>query len=360
LLVRRCRDVGTGIGAERPVEEAMRAEIFWIGGVPAGRLAVLPRPRGGDWLEDEIRSLRFSGVDVLVSLLARDEVEELDLADEARCCAAGGIEFVSFPFADRGVPASLCDTLSLVRRLAALLVGGKTVVIHCRQGVGRSALVAACGLASLGERPEAAFARIATARGRPVPDTPEQREWVLRFADRHLKRSCDTTLLLSTRAMPGTAALADATRQTGWSVHAWDEDPPDSPGGRVVYYGRTDVLRQAAARYRLALLEPPLDLLARLPASLLLRTVEFASFRDLSRLKRPKPRSPALPPAFVVDVGLVEGRGWAVVEFNPVWCSGLLGADPAAVLAVLERACRNADGFATEDRRWLVDRGRRG
>src|SRR5262249_27453710 len=45
-------------------------------------------------------------------------------------------------------------------------------------------------------------------------------------------------------------------------------------------------------------------------------------------------KSPALPPAFVVDVGLIEGRGWAVVEFNPAWCSGLLGADPAAILGV--------------------------
>ena len=71
-------------------------------------------------------------------------------------------------------------------------------------------------------------------------------------------------------------------------------------------------------------------------------------------------RSAALPPAFVVDVGLIDGRGWAVVEFNPAWCAGLLGADPAAVLGVLERACRGADGLAAEDRRWLVDRGQGG
>ncbi|HVT68398.1 MAG TPA: ATP-grasp domain-containing protein, partial [Trebonia sp.] len=297
----------------------------------------------------------------------------------------------------------------------------------------------------------AAFERIATARGRPVPDTTEQREWVMRFADRHLKGSGNPTLLLSTRAMPGTAALADAAHEAGWSVHAWDEDPPDLPLGRVVYYGRTDVVRQAADRYRLALLEPPLDLLARLPASLRLRDVEFARFRDLSRLKRPtfvKPADPldrcfdagvysdardiratrvidpslpvlvaepveflaefrcfvregsvvatspylsfgrpvwrawgqggekaapsmdavvvcwrlfdvgvALPPAFVVDVGLVEGRGWAVVEFNPAWCSGLLGAEPAAVLGVLERACRDADALDAADAAWVVERG---
>jgi protein-tyrosine phosphatase len=165
----------------------MRAEIYWIGGVPRGRLAVLPRPRGGDWLEDEVRSLRGAGVDVLVSLLTREEAAELDIADEAGCCAASGIEFFSFPITDRGVPASASDALGLVRRLAGSVAEGKGVAVHCRQGVGRSALVAVCILASLGDGPDAAFDRVAAARGCPVPDTAEQRDWVLRFAEKHLK-----------------------------------------------------------------------------------------------------------------------------------------------------------------------------
>lgn len=453
LYVRRPRYRGPGIGATRPAEEPMRAEIFWIEGVGKSRLAVMPRPRGGDWLDDEVRSLRACGVDVLVSLLTTEEVGDLELADEAGCCVTYGIDFVSFPFADRGVPPSATDALVLVRKLAVLLAKGKSVAIHCRQGIGRSSLVAACVLSWLGVMPERAFERVANARGRPVPDTPEQREWVLRFAEKYLRRSSDATLLLATLAMPGAGALANAACEAGWSVHAWNQNPPDSLLGRVVYYGRTDMAMQAAVRYRLALLEPPLDLLARLPASLRLRDVEFARFRDLTRLKRPafvKPAdpldrcfdagvystardirapqridldipvlvaepveflaefrcfvregsvvatspylsfgkpvwkswgqgaeqarpskdalavcerllatpSPSLPPAFVVDVGLIEGRGWAVVEFNPAWCSGLLGADPAAVLGVLERASRNADNLDTSDRAWIVDRSR--
>jgi hypothetical protein len=47
----------------------------------------------------------------------------------------------------------------------------------------------------------------------------------------------------------------------------------------------------------------------------------------------------ALPPTVVADVGVIEGCGWAVVEFNPVWCSGVLGADPSQVLRCLARAC---------------------
>ncbi len=62
------------------------------------------------------------------------------------------------------------------------------------------------------------------------------------------------------------------------------------------------------------------------------------------------------PPAFVVDVGLIEDRGWAVVEFNPAWCVGLLGTDPQRVLAVLRRASQNRDRVSRPDERWVIDR----
>ena len=63
-----------------------------------------------------------------------------------------------------------------------------------------------------------------------------------------------------------------------------------------------------------------------------------------------------LPPAFVLDVGTIAGRGWAVVEMNPVWCSGLLGCDLAAVLPALRRACRPRSQLRGDDKRWIVSR----
>ena len=66
----------------------------------------------------------------------------------------------------------------------------------------------------------------------------------------------------------------------------------------------------------------------------------------------------AMPPAFVVDVGLLDDRGWAVVEFNPAWCSGLLSADPVKVLDVLKRSCRRRTNVDLGDRRWVLQRGR--
>jgi protein-tyrosine phosphatase len=160
----------------------MRAELYRIEGPWPGLLAVAPRPRGGDWLEDEAHSWRQAGVDVVVSTLTPEEVHELDLADEESACRAQGIDYLTLAVSDRDVPASARVVIALVRRLEACLQEGKHVAIHCRQGVGRSALLAACVLVVAGLDAAAAFERIRAARGCSVPDTPAQREWVVRLA----------------------------------------------------------------------------------------------------------------------------------------------------------------------------------
>ena len=48
----------------------------------------------------------------------------------------------------------------------------------------------------------------------------------------------------------------------------------------------------------------------------------------------------SVPDACVVDVGLIPGKGWAVIECNAAWSSGIYGCDGADVLPVLLRACR--------------------
>lgn len=45
-----------------------------------------------------------------------------------------------------------------------------------------------------------------------------------------------------------------------------------------------------------------------------------------------------LPRATVIDVGVIRDRGWAVVEQNSAWGSGLYGCDPERVLEVLRFA----------------------
>ena len=160
-----------------------QVKIYWVGDVEAARLGIMPRPRGGDWLGDEIHSLKSSGVDAVVSLLERAEIEELEIAEEESLCEANGISFISFPIPDRHVPPTKGEALEFARSLANLLQSGKSVVIHCRQGVGRSGLIAACVMVLMGVTVDEAFEKIERARGCPVPDTPEQRRWVAQLAE---------------------------------------------------------------------------------------------------------------------------------------------------------------------------------
>jgi hypothetical protein len=50
-----------------------------------------------------------------------------------------------------------------------------------------------------------------------------------------------------------------------------------------------------------------------------------------------------LPASVVVDVGLIQDRGWAVVEANPAWGAGIYGCDPTSALQTIARACLLAD-----------------
>ncbi|HYT87585.1 MAG TPA: ATP-grasp domain-containing protein [Gemmataceae bacterium] len=57
----------------------------------------------------------------------------------------------------------------------------------------------------------------------------------------------------------------------------------------------------------------------------------------------------SLPPAIVLDVGVIRGEGWAVVEANAAWGSGVYGCDPEQVLRVVQRACVASDRTAWTD-----------
>jgi len=160
----------------------VRGPLPSVDGLWPGKLTVLPRPRGGDWLEDEVAAWRSANVGAVVSLLTKDEEASLELADEADIVGRHGIQFVSFPIPDYSVPASRADTAKLVGQLGGILSQGYNVVIHCRGGLGRAPLLAACLLATVGVPPEVAFQRIGAVRGTTVPETPEQRKWVIDFA----------------------------------------------------------------------------------------------------------------------------------------------------------------------------------
>ena len=152
-------------------------------------MAIMPRPRGGDWLESEIRSLRNEGVDILVSLLEPHEVDELDLGDEPRRSREAGLRFISHPIPDHSTPESLEATSALILDLVRQLRAGQSIAVHCRAGIGRSATVAAAVLVAHGIPLTETLGLLEEARGFSVPETAEQVLWLEEFARRVAARS---------------------------------------------------------------------------------------------------------------------------------------------------------------------------
>lgn len=172
----------SGANPKSDGQRTMPAKVFWIRGPWRGRLGILPRPRGGDWLGDETRAWREAGIDVVVSLLEREEEEQLVLEAEAASAPANGIEFRPFPIPDRGVPPSQEAVAELVSRILDTLERERNVAVHCRQGIGRSALIVGAVLVAAGEAPTTALKTIKESRGLEVPETDEQRQWLRNFA----------------------------------------------------------------------------------------------------------------------------------------------------------------------------------
>ena len=73
-------------------------DLYWIEQDVTAPLAIAERPRGGDVLLDDVQSWKNAGVDVAASLLTEEEIEELDLEEEARLCWQAGIDFLRCPF----------------------------------------------------------------------------------------------------------------------------------------------------------------------------------------------------------------------------------------------------------------------
>jgi len=148
----------------------VKPKLFWIPGPWRGKLAVASRPRGGDWLDDEINGWRKAGLDVVVSLLEKDEAAQFELDHEGDVAESKGVRFVFVP--DSGP------------RRACIHTRGAFSIQHdfCRARSGQKrrgalpardrafGLIAAGVLLASGMGVDKALAVVSAARGETIPE----------------------------------------------------------------------------------------------------------------------------------------------------------------------------------------------
>lgn len=156
----------------------IQPSIYPIHRIGSGLLAVMPKPASGEWIEDEFASIALWGITHIVSLLEEAEAADVGLAQERKLAGKNGMQFTSFPIPDRCLPADSADFVRLTKSLYAGIHSGSQTVVHCRAGIGRAGMLAAGILIQHGLSAEQAFELVSQQRRVPVPDTPEQFNWI--------------------------------------------------------------------------------------------------------------------------------------------------------------------------------------
>jgi protein-tyrosine phosphatase len=155
----------------------MQAEMYEIIPCPQGRLALMPRPRGGEWLKSELASLKARGVTDVVSLLQPAEEIDLRLQAEEQFCTELDLKFHRHPVKDHALPVQPAFN-AFIDSLLPVLKSGGFIAIHCLAGIGRSATTAAALLLRLGLPASEVIMLISNARGFDVPETEEQLKFI--------------------------------------------------------------------------------------------------------------------------------------------------------------------------------------
>jgi protein-tyrosine phosphatase len=170
-------------------------------------LTFAPGKKHGDWdrdLDADLARLRTEyKTDLLVSLIEEHEFAFLRIPDLRERVSKHGIKTLWYPIRDVSIPTSIETFADAVNQIVNSLSEGRTVVIHCLGGLGRTGLVAAaCLMATTDLTPREAIEIVRHARAGTIQTGEQERyiELYRRFLDdQRLSQTAATTSDSSTK-----------------------------------------------------------------------------------------------------------------------------------------------------------------
>jgi len=167
------------------VEVKITYEINWIDKEHInirGRIGIGRAPGYGSDRLGDFRSIKEQGISMIYCLQEEDELQYLageTAKQRAESLKEFGIEFVHSPIGDFGVPTPE-QAIRLSKMIMNDAIGGKSILIHCMGGLGRSGTIVACALVHYGIKPDEAIKIVRTVRPGTL-ETDEQVQFVIEF-----------------------------------------------------------------------------------------------------------------------------------------------------------------------------------
>lgn len=161
---------------------------FWSQEVPRvdGQLLLTPCPGTQQVpLTLSLDQLRFAGAHGVVTLMTAAELARLELEQLGQQVEREGMRWFHLPIEDDQAPDATFDLIwqQALPAMRELLGDGKHLVIHCKGGSGRTGLVAAALLMTLGQPQADAMAAIKAHRPKAFT-LAAHRQWLGQLAKR--------------------------------------------------------------------------------------------------------------------------------------------------------------------------------
>lgn len=139
------------------IDDLSRGQL-WLGSMPG---------RFEPWTEF-LAAARRKKLSLVVCLAPAEEVASLSPA-YWQAVAEGSLEFrwLHLPMQNYGLPSDLLGFRAGIERVAASLVSGDAVMLHCAAGIGRTGTAAACLLKLMGLPTNEAMQRVRDAGSNP-------------------------------------------------------------------------------------------------------------------------------------------------------------------------------------------------
>lgn len=123
-------------------------------------------------------------ITTLACLLNTAELSCFNLRNYSSTVPSAGLDLLVFPIVEMAPPDSVSMTREFVQSIVERLSKGENVAVHCRGGVGRAGVIAACVLLELGlaKSGKGAIEQVRKLRCRQAVESYRQEKFVFQFA----------------------------------------------------------------------------------------------------------------------------------------------------------------------------------